>query len=66
MKAASVELCGCLQMIRTLRTRISTITDMQSKLHHSRACRASTAPDMRRLKMTAKKTEENKVSATSY
>lgn len=62
MKAALVALCGCLQMIRTTRTSISTVTETQSKLHHSRACRESTAPDMRRLRTMAKKTEENNVS----
>ncbi len=60
MKAALVVLCGCLQMIRIIRTSIDTITDKQSKLHHFRAFRESTAPDMKRLKMMTKKTERNK------
>lgn len=62
MKAALVVLCGCLQMIRTMRTSISTITETKSKLHHLRACRESMALDMRRLRVIAKKTEENNVS----
>lgn len=64
MKAAVVVLCGCLKMIRILRISISTITETQTKLHHSRACRDSTAPDMRRLRMIAKKTEENNISSS--
>lgn len=59
MKAALVVFCGCLQMIRVTRTSVRRMIATQSKLHHSRACRESIVPDMTRLRMTAKKTEDN-------
>lgn len=66
MKAAFVVLCGCLQTIRITRTSISMITETQSRLHHSRACRESTALDIKMLRKMAKKTEENIVSSSNY
>lgn len=62
MKAALVVFCGCLQMIRVMRTSISMMIETQSKLHHSKACSEPRAPDMTRLRMIAKKTEENNLS----
>lgn len=62
MKAAFVVLCGCRQMIAILRTSISIITETQSKVFHSKACKESTDPATTRLRVTAKKTEENRVS----
>lgn len=59
INAALVALCGCLQMIIIMRMSRSMITEIQSRLHHFRACRESRAPDMKRLRMIAKKTEEN-------
>lgn len=41
------------------------ITEIQSRLHHFRACRESRAPDMKRLSVIAKKTEENNVTSVT-
>lgn len=60
INAALAVFCGCLQMIATTIDTFSTITETQSKLHHSRACRESAALDMKRLRAMTKNTKENK------
>lgn len=57
MNAAVAVFWGCLQTINTIRPRVRTVTETQTKLHHCSACRESPAREMRRLRMTDKKTE---------
>lgn len=65
MNAAFVVLCGCLQMIRIIKTSISTITETQSKVPHSKACREPTVPANRRLRMMAMRTEVKRARPVS-
>lgn len=54
-------LCGCLHMIVTRKINISKIAETHSKLHHCRPLRESEALLIKTLRMTAKKTEKDKL-----